>query len=1140
MVQSDILEENQVKNFDTLVATYTVVAEGAGVTCEERPPFAVHQNGIHLHFLRKGLFDANYVDYGKPKSTKKANARAEKIERDNTRVDHAHAKYVPDFKSEDSSSSTIKDPEITTWSNGGVVRMKQDNTKVEIPLRSDEVVDTYYSTVPLEEVTVTALKGLPTNDNFYVGNTTLRMGYLYLFNDADPGMDFMESEVLATGELRAVYWRKNKDNHGRYKDERKASGRKFTHYTVEKDSKWWVCFSPVQWSVEYVNKMVGDKVLRSKRMKLINCTGFLRSGETPSQSGVMPFYEVKAVFPPKSLNYNVYYATIANMAATERAEDKRKDRNNELLEDMFITLHDPIGCALDMAEAVSHHTLHFMAVVDAIQSGESVSDAFSRLTRGKLEPPTPGKEYGELVSLALTCYQLVYNDPAAILKYDGGKSGPNLNDRHAHDPRSRTVTISGKGGMMITKRNDGFIGYGLDYEKLEGILGMKERENVRTTLLSYRDDLGTLLQSKYVRQFLDDYLDNHDERFLEGSQMAHDLIAPLSFHPYKYDRHMLLQKEFVDHDEWVKWVYDMTIDTCPEEVKNQAVESKSPKHRGADPLFALLGMPFNIEHTFGNANNLSVKLAKVYRSQFKYRASHIADYTEIDGKLFKSIEEKQLFIVDKLKKKTVRGQTFFQIKGGRIQLTLEELGVKLDVNFVKKAAYAGPQEDVIRILQESQGRGFSKRKIKMKFSKPTNEVGLAVMKDQSNDAKLMSHYGIAKLIRGKAFNGLFLALELYSFNNAILKVCRDGRTGEEIVNSIGASVKLLDAVNNLTKAILSNSRKTELKNLGAIITQKTKYLGVASGVVTAGWCFYDGRKSMDEGDLDAGLAYIGAGVAFGISTAAGATSSLLGIALTGPVGWITAAVGLGLLTVASLLTDEDLEAYFKNFLLSDTYRKGFPKPIAMSPMAYTKRILMHRKMLTDDDFHEFLMNPEDAQASLFDIIVCRKIAFTPVGTKTSGRGWDPYHNTMGVKTHTAAHFRATMGFNRYFNHPDQVEVHAFFYPKGLKIRTPIKADMGSVCKVSNANSDDLLQVSISVPSEYRSLITDESEMLLAIRLVVDDTNNIYFPYPLKNKERYLGAKIKLQGEQVMLTDLSRTKKVKFAALYKLKGKALWQ
>jgi hypothetical protein len=102
---------------------------------------------------------------------------------------------------------------------------------------------------------------------------------------------------------------------------------------------------------------------------------------------------------------------------------------------------------------------------------------------------------------------------------------------------------------------------------------------------------------------------------------------------------------------------------------------------------------------------------------------------------------------------------------------------------------------------------------------------------------------------------------------------------------------------------------------------------------------------------------------------------------------------------------------------------------------------------------------------------------------------------------------------------------------------PIKVIKDSILKRTNAKGQEVLQFQFSVQEQH--LITSKSEVLCAIRLKLDDSMHLHFPYKLHGEERYLGTKLKLQVKRIMLQSLAQHKDVKYATLNALKTEALW-
>ncbi len=155
------------------------------------------------------------------------------------------------------------------------------------------------------------------------------------------------------------------------------------------------------------------------------------------------------------------------------------------------------------------------------------------------------------------------------------------------------------------------------------------------------------------------------------------------------------------------------------------------------------------------------------------------------------------------------------------------------------------------------------------------------------------------------------------------------------------------------------------------------------------------------------------------------------------IGLIAAGVGLGLVVLANLLTDTDLEYYFKHFLLSD--RLAFAMQANELPHKYAARLYENRKQLLGDDPEEddvkLLMNPYDAQVQLFDLLVCTSMKFIPEKSQTtyfksgvSGMSMIPYTSSI-VEYYS---FRIEMQFMQFLEIDSNIDHQAFLYLKGIR------------------------------------------------------------------------------------------------------------
>lgn len=1043
--------------------TYIFTMEGAGASLKESPELVIKEKGVYLHFLRYGLFDRN--------------SQEKKIETD----------YIP---------TIVKK----------ILKVDENQKTETIEINEIKAVETI------------ALKGVPSLENFHVARTVMNTGYIYLINDEPNKKDiFKELYVGEDGKLQYIIKEGKKNK--KYSDLRTFpfDQEKLDYLIVKPNSRYWVAYSAVQWSYSYLLELISDQEKRKERMKLIICEGIKKDEEPPIHLNSIK--DVSVCFHKDDSRFFIWERNLQHICADEKAQDKKGD--NQVYEDMFITLDDPLGCAQDISEVVSEKTLSFHAYIQALQSGETFEEAFSRIKSGKFTAPNPEKEYGELFTLALTCYQMVYNDEQAILKYDGGNSGINFSDRHSLDPRpevERYFSYTEK--SEVAKVNRGYIGYGLDYQKIEGILGVKERKSIRESLISYRNDLGKFAtKGTYFKLHLNDFLQNHWQRIFSGQNKLLDILGCLSYNPYNFEKHLLLRKDYNPKDQWASWFYELIDD---EETSEQE-----------DSLKHLLNLSVEIKEPLSTKVDVR-DIANVYEKFIQY---FCGAFVVERGKVFKSLEEKKKFIVKKLNTRVTNAQ-MFEIIDDDLILQLQKLGIEPDPKYIQMGTYRGKKQWVLRFLRESSPDGFSyeQRKPGQKTLKNA-EISVRIRQDVTHSVPpkvAKAHLAMGEVVNSKAFNSVLAFLELYNFTNAITEVSKN-ETYKDEANAAAVAIKLGEATMDLVKTFLS----TETIKKGFVAFPSTA-LTALGGIISVGWSMNDALSSMKKGDFDAALAMAGAGIAFGISTMA---TLGIGFSAAGPVGWVAALVAVGFMITASLLADTDIETFFKNFLLCD--RKMLPKGAYQTPMDYTRYVLKNRaKLVTDKDYQQTMMNPIDAQATLFDMIVCKDILFTPIDEESESYTVHMMSSIVGFSntstTKTASFFEAKMIFSRFFSNPNNVEAYAFFYPEGIKKSEPIVAKVGEVSKI-NEKGITMLRVTFGVTEAYKKKITTRSELVFALRLRIQEAHSFYFPYLLHSKQRYLGAKIKLKtmSNSFYITSLKQHKEVKIDTLENLKTAKKW-
>ena len=522
----------------------------SSVTCNESSKISLESEGIRLHFLRYGLFDYEVLeeDIKAPKAVLAGE--------------------------EDAETFTLLRNDAT----GEVIDVNNETNKSTKGIALDEIL---VDSNPFKKY------GMPKLENFGVARTALRNGYIYLINEEDSN-EYYELKADQNGFLSHILWEYNKDENGEYLDVRKSEKEKISYKIVEKGKKLLMAFSPVQWSRDYFNEINGDDNKKKEIMQLIDCSGFPKDHQAEETALAIPFNQIKASFSPEHGYASTLEDNLKDIFITEREQTKIAEEGgdtNEILEDMFITFHDPIACADDILAGLANQNFRLKALVEAIQTGCTEDFAYDRISTMSTNPPkTPTEDYKNMFSLALASYQFVYNNKKSTKDYDGGSVADNLfesryesqfpyqpsyqsyYDNENKSQQTNNARIKIKTGRRRKPKGfnyqfDGFVGNGLHREKVEGVLGVQQRRARREQLISYRNDLGNWIQSEYFNNILFMYIDNIYEYVVFGMAECYKYTAALYENPYDADRSLLLNANhkleidrYHESDQWIDWI----------------------------------------------------------------------------------------------------------------------------------------------------------------------------------------------------------------------------------------------------------------------------------------------------------------------------------------------------------------------------------------------------------------------------------------------------------------------------------------------------------------------------------------------------------------------------------------------------------
>ena len=1072
------LKKNQEEAKTLVDSRYTVTLEGGGTTCEEKPILEALLPGVRLHFLRYGFFQR--------------------------------------------TSKTDAGFNISGSIDGGT-----------------------YSVAEMDA----SNGGVSPTDTFYVAKTSPRKGFIYLINEENLN-DHHELLVNDDGLITPVLWKEdNIKEDGRTPEDFRKTKEKVIRYkrvlNKEKDNpkKYWIGYSPVQWSYEYHKKMMNSSVDEKKQAHLIlvSCGG-IKNGEEDAQEHVSTYRDVKLVHYKDHPNKEKIKKTIWQINRQEKSENN-SSTGNSVYEDMFISLHDPLGCAEDIAHLLGEKIIDFKGLVEAIQTGHGLEKAKTEVAKGNTLEPI-NKEFEDLYNLALTTYKMVYSSDEAITQFDGGDIGFNFNDSHFPN-QAKPEGYSSRRGRRYKyppghKFNEVYIGNGVDRVKVEGILGVQIRKQKRETLNVFRKEYWDFIQTRYLKDALCHYVNNSPEFCVYGKEQIHRHLLLVYNNPYNYDRHLLHIQDYKETDDIIKGI-DAYLEkedlTNADDNLERIILEKITLNKD------ILSQVVDVSNKFAGA--IASKL-ELYSSE-AFKAKLIVSATTGKPLYQKIIQQRNTFILKKINRiqvSTVVGgtpQDVFFVGGNtsNISVKAELLGLDPNVEVHITNADGSTQSFVGESVEhkplngkQSRAKGGSNQ---LQIGDKVKDVSEYEYRKNELNGKRYNQKA-AKFFNSRGFNGVLFGLQVINIANSVNGLVEtlgnekssDGQKIKSFVGTVGVSVDLANAYGTLRQAHL----RATAQNVTRGLASRTAFVGALGGVLTSGMCFWDASVAFGKRDTDSGVAWALAGIAFGAATTAGiigglAAASAAGtltaagtvavgvvgaeaigaIALmTNPIGWVCLGIGVGLVIAAYVLSDNELEFYFKHFLLND--RVKWEVKSNQLPMAYTQSILDNKELLMDTDDSEIinsLMEPADAIATLFDHTIANAITFhAPFEFKSK------WHGSGRSARRKVYGYNVSFVIKRFLSDPCQVKVRAVLING---------TDEGSQEFDITINNDTIKETeqgpqfsaSFIIPPNIRDKVGKYTKLVLAIKIALKgDEGTSFFPYPLQNKkDRYMGTCIRL-------------------------------
>ncbi|SHK07060.1 toxin VasX [Pseudozobellia thermophila] len=946
---------------------------------------------------------------------------------------------------------------------------KESHLVARISTDDNEVKKDENGRISLDEVIIST----PKQENFSTIRTGLNPGYLYIIDETRPNIP-IEFEIDQSGNFASVSWEKGGEG---FPDIRITDGKNNTngYYEAELGAIVWVAYSSVQWSKEYYDGLVSDTKKRKERMIKVQANGFpLETAENASD--YKPYDRVVTYF--SSAREDLCKSIQGKIDGIQQQEEKRQKNRDEkpnhkepeVLTDMFVTLDDPIGNANEIATELATEIIRHRAILESMQTASNVDKIYQRmLSGGKPEKLSEEKEQiNAMFNLALTTYQLVYNNEDMIDDYDGG---------------SRIGW-----------------GRGIYKQKLLDVLGVEERKIQRKKVNGLRDDLGNFIDSDFYKNAYIDHVNGSVLNIVDGKYTIMQHLRLLAINPHDIDRTLDLRDEYEKNDKW-----DKLIEDSLKEGEDNSYKAVLNKEATVDEEIIKQGI------------DVSNKMADFAIASLEAYAKYaLKDVVKVESYIeLKKVPVQGRYKLTLNRMNTINLKTkgpdggkvkLYQVRNKEIVQKLGDKGMKLDRSKDILGFYGGKNKDVVRfktntpeivLMESSRGNHIFDVPVIQEVEREITQYRTITTKAPTRLARRAG-----TLLNGTPFRGVVALLQVFNVTAAYDSFSSQENKKNGIALA-GVSFELLAASAYFSKSILTKHLSSSSTKLISRLALGAEIAGMGVTVIICGW---EALESHGRRDQDAMWAWIGASAAFSVATVATIMGSS---SVLGPYGWIAAGIGVGLVFLAYYLKDSPLEAYFKHFAFSD--EKALDKNPAELTWRYNQRFYNSRTELigdTDNEYQRYI-DFKLAAAELTDLIVCADIRLTPRKVVNQKEEYIQSYSrhTVGttIKEGDIKEFTATISFRQFFNDPSQLSYEVHYYQKGVLNGRGIKLDIDSAVTRKKGTKEKPPQAIINFEIPDHFLVGNNKNSQILFVCYLDIGEGKYYPNRHDGLERYIGV-----------------------------------
>lgn len=826
----------------------------------------------------------------------------------------------------------------------------------------------------------------------------LRSGWVYLFNNNKK--KWYEYEVLETQQFKKCQWSSP------VTDIRPANDVVYDYLELNKTDVFYIAYSDVQWSQKYCAQLEASEDERKKKMQMIDVPKVLDGGKVDH---IIDPADADMVLNTSTLTFATGFTTLSRLPTNT----------------LYFGCNDPIGIADQLALEIANLFEKIEALVQSVQTGIDPTIVRKCLKEGNdpalLQKKKTLEQTMALHKMALTLYQVGFGTPENIKKF----------------------------------------GSELDKARIEKLLAVRERKELRIKLSKIQEQLTAFLKTDYYQKSLGAYRENTKERKLIGKMRITSHLPWIAVHANAKDKLLDIPEKGIAEAQQKSMVFLSEVLEEKNELGKVISENNPVK-------FDNVGLEHAIVQTWDNILSSFTDLANSKKSYITILVRRL-NSIKIEGFSEPFFEELDMLSFHK-RMKLLGNPKIYPLPDSETLQRFEKIGDK--VVEVKQVSLS---EKVVQACQPNHGM-----------------YGIA--------DKLTSSVKWNKFVAGVAYVNLTMSMK------ECLKVEKkfDAESLRTFLNFAAAAADVLEAHTTLMKLRMVASGATEnalkpVEALGMRLTVAGYFLGAAVSTIDSGINFH-------EGDWDAATAY-GVAAVLGVITGVGV------INLWNPIGLITlfaATLGAGIL--ACLLEDPPLERYVKNCIL----RSGLSNKIFDAPYENSLDLVKNNTATVKYGFKKWECLVQ-ALRDLMDIIygytVDTKFEYEyQYDALKDSKGWtdhvgDFIREGISGKNTQVKKINSNITFRMFLENTSHLEYEIRLYPEGLKnnkyFNTIIK-ETGDKLLYKNEKGLFSTTLNVTVPENVFVTLQGYGDIVFLTRLHYNE--KLIFPEDQGTTKRYMAVR----------------------------------